>query len=197
MRDAVLAVNGKLNRAQFGKPVPVMEDDVGQIVVGIENKNGENRPGPIIPLNGEEYRRSLYVQVRRSRPLAVLDTFDLPTLDPNCTARNSSTATPQSLLLMNSDFVLENAKLLAERILKEAGTDEVAQVQRAWQLVFGRAATDAELDGAKRFFAEQRANFDSIANAEADPKKKPDPAEWSRTTFCQALLSSNEFLYVE
>ena len=197
MRDAVLAVNGKLNRAQFGKPVPVMEDDVGQIVVGIENKNGENRPGPIIPLNGEEYRRSLYVQVRRSRPLAVLDTFDLPTLDPNCTARNSSTATPQSLLLMNSDFVLENAKLLAERILKEAGTDEVAQVQRAWQLVFGRAASDAELDGAKRFFAEQRANFDSMANAEADPKKKPDPAEWSRTTFCQALLSSNEFLYVE
>ena len=38
-----------------------MEDEVGQIVVGIENKNGENRPGPIIPLHGEEYRRSVYI----------------------------------------------------------------------------------------------------------------------------------------
>lgn len=196
LRDAVLAVNGKLNLKQFGAPIPVMEDEVGQIVVGIENKNGENRPGPIIPLHGEEYRRSLYVQVRRSRPLAVLDTFDLPTLDPNCTSRNVSTATPQSLLLMNSDFVLENSKLLAERMSKDAGPDEAAQIQVAWQLVFNRAATDLELESAKKFLAEQHANFAATPVGKT-PTEKPDPALWARTTFCQALLSSNEFLYVE
>lgn len=197
VRDTILAVNGKLNLTQYGSPIPVMEDDVGQIVVGIENKNGENRPGPIIPMHGEEFRRSLYIQVRRSRPLAVLDTFDLPTLDPNCTARNVSTATPQSLLLMNSEFVLDNSKLLAERLLKDAGPDEAAQIQQAWQLIFNRAANPAELDGAKRFLAEQQANFAAVASAEKDPAKKPDPAVWARTTFCQALFSSNEFLYVD
>ena len=197
VRDTILAVNGKLNLRQFGSAVPVMEDDVGQIVVGIENKNGENRPGPIIPMHGEEYRRSVYVQVRRSRPLAMLDTFDLPTLDPNCTSRQVSTATPQSLMLMNSDFVLENAKLLAARLVAEAGADQTAQIQLAWQLVFNRAPTAEELQSAQLFFTEQVANFTAIPTTETDPAKKPDPLVWARTTFCQALFSSNEFLYVD
>lgn len=197
VRDTILAVNGKLNARQFGTPIPVMEDDVGQIVVGIENKNGENRPGPIIPMLGEEYRRSVYVQVRRSRPLAMLDTFDLPTLDPNCTSRNVSTATPQSLMLMNSDFVLENAKLLAARLLLEAGSDQAAQIQLAWKLTFNRPPTAEELQAAQNFFAEQVANFSAVPTTETDPAKKPDPLVWARTTFCQALFSSNEFLYVD
>lgn len=197
VRDTILAVNGKLNARQFGTPIPVMEDDVGQIVVGIENKNGENRPGPIIPMLGEEYRRSVYVQVRRSRPLAMLDTFDLPTLDPNCTSRNVSTATPQSLMLMNSDFVLENAKLLAARLLVEAGPDQAAQIQLAWKLTFNRPPTAEELQAAQSFFAEQIANFSAVPTTETDPAKKLDPLVWARTTFCQALFSSNEFLYVD
>lgn len=197
LRDTVLAVNGKLNLRQFGQPIPVMEDEVGQIVVGIENKNGENRPGPIIPMHGEEFRRSVYIQVRRSRPLGMLDTFDLPTLDPNCTSRNVSTATPQSLLLMNSDFVLENSKLLAERLVADAGADPAAQVQRAWQLAFNRAPTDSELQGALQFINEQVANFSAVPTTETDPAKKPDPQVWARSTFCQALFSSNEFLYVD
>lgn len=197
LRDAILAVNGKLNLKQFGKPVPVMEDEVGQIVVGIENKNGENRPGEILPLHGEEYRRSVYIQVRRSMPLGMLDTFDLPTLDPNCTSRNVSTATPQSLLLMNSDFVLENSKILAARLLAEAGADPAAQIQRAWQLAFNRAPADVELQAAQQFYTEQLANFTAVPTTETDPAKKPDPQVWARTTFCQALLSSNEFLYVD
>ena len=197
VRDTILAVNGKLNLRPFGPPIPVMEDDVGQIVVGIENKNGENRPGPIIPMLGEEYRRSVYVQVRRTRPLAMLDTFDLPTLDPNCTSRNVSTATPQSLMLMNSDFVLENAKLLAARLLAEAGADQAAQIELAWKLAFNRVPSPDELQAAQAFFAEQSANFAAVPTAETDPAKKPDPLVWARTTFCQALFSSNEFLYVD
>lgn len=197
VRDTVLAINGKLNVRQFGQPVPVMEDDVGQIVVGIENKNGENRPGPIIPLHGDEYRRSIYIQVRRSRPLAILDAFDLPTLDPNCTARNVSTATPQSLMFMNSEFTLDNSKALAERLIIDAGTDPTAQIQRAWQLLYQRVPTDRELVAAQHFLTEQAANFVASSAAETDPAKKPDPVVWARTTLCQALLSSNEFLYIE
>jgi hypothetical protein len=45
-----------------------------------------------------EFRRSIYVQVRRSMPLGVLEPFDLPQMTPNCEKRAASTAAPQSLL---------------------------------------------------------------------------------------------------
>ena len=90
VRDAVLAVSGMLDYQMAGKPVPVMADRTGQWVIGKENLNA-GRPGPVIEMEGQQYRRSLYVQVRRSRPLAVLEPFDLPELAPNCTKRPSST----------------------------------------------------------------------------------------------------------
>jgi hypothetical protein len=108
-----------------------------------------------------------------------------------------STATPQSLMLMNSDFVLENAKLLAARLVAEAGADQTAQIQLAWQLAFNRAPSSEEQQAAQDFFTEQIANFSAVPTKETDPAKKPDPLVWARTTFCQALFSSNEFLYVD
>lgn len=197
VRDAILAVNGTINHKLNGEPVPVMLDEDGQVVVGIENLNGENRPGPIIPLKGEEHRRSVYIQARRSRPLAVLDMFDLPTLDPNCTARNSSTVAPQSLLLMNSDYVLDSAKQLTERLNAEAGSDSTERIRCAWSLLFGRQPRDNELQSGVRFVEDERARLTTVAEMISDPKKKPDPNQWAWTAFCQALLGSNEFLYVD
>jgi len=197
VRDAILVANGTINHKLGGPAVPVMLDEDGQVVVGIENLNGENRPGPIIPLNGEEYRRSLYVQVRRSRPLAVLDMFDLPALDPNCTARNSSTVAPQSLLLMNSDFVLGAARQLADRLNVTSGADVNERIRLAWQLLFGRAPREDELQSASRFITDELARLTAAAEAISDPKQKPDPNQWAWTAFCQALFGSNEFLYVD
>ncbi|MFO0901674.1 MAG: PSD1 and planctomycete cytochrome C domain-containing protein [Pirellulales bacterium] len=195
LRDAVLAVNGMLNLKAYGPPIPVMEDDVGQIVIGIENKNGENRPGPIIPMHGEDYRRSLYVQVRRTRPLGVLDAFDLPTLEPNCTGRSQSTVAPQSLLLMNSDFALEQSAKLAHRLALDAGENRDAFIRNAFTTVFGRLPSADEMTKTRAFIARQ---IDAYA---AQPKEKPDQAidatMLALASFCQALLSSNEFLYVD
>lgn len=195
VRDALLATSGQFNDKLYGKPVPVMEDDVGQFIVGIENKDGEAKPGAKIPLHGEEFRRSVYVQVRRSRPLGVMEAFDLPTLEPNCTSRSTSTVAPQSLMLMNNEFTVDAARQLAARLAAEA--DPAARVQRAWWLAFGRAATDAEATAACRFIEQQTAALATAADAEPDPKKKADPAEWAWTTLCQSLLSANEFLYVD
>jgi hypothetical protein len=197
VRDSILAAGDQLNLRQFGAPVPVMEDEDGQVVVGIENLNGENRPGPILPMHGEDLRRSIYVQVRRSRPLAVLDMFDLPSLDPNCTARTPSTVAPQSLLLMNSDFVLGGSDVLAARLTRDAGTDPAAKIRLAWQLVYGRAPSEAESAAAQKFIAEQTLRLTESARTIADPKQQPNPEAAAWTTLCQALLSSNEFLYVD
>jgi hypothetical protein len=66
VRDSVLEVCGQLNRSMFGPPVPVMEDEVGQIVIVKEMLDGEGKPQMGSGLGGEEARRSLYVQARRS-----------------------------------------------------------------------------------------------------------------------------------
>ena len=121
VRDAVIAVSGQSNNAMFGEAVPVMEDGVGQIVLGKENLDGERKPIKGDGLGALENRRSVYIQVRRSRPLAVLETFDVPSVAPNCTQRADNVA-PQALLLMNSDFIVKYSQLFAKHI-QQAGGD--------------------------------------------------------------------------
>ena len=55
----------------FGEAVPVREDGVGQIVLGKENLDGERKPIKGDGIGAEEHRRSIYVQVKQSRPLAL------------------------------------------------------------------------------------------------------------------------------
>src|SRR5690606_18661016 len=79
LRDALLAVSGKLNPKVHGEPVPVMLTEEGQVVIGIDTMDTAGRQtGKYIPLNGEEFRRSIYVQIRRSRPLEMFAAFDAP-----------------------------------------------------------------------------------------------------------------------
>ena len=191
LRDAILAVSGKLNTKQFGKPVPVMEDGVGRIVLGRENLDGERKPTKAVDLEGEEFRRSIYVQVRRTRTLSMLSTFDAATLNPNCEKRSVSTATPQSLLLMNSDFAVTYAGYFAERILSENDNDLTAAATQAWRLAYGIRPNQSELEAATKFIDTIRQQL--TADGLAVDRRLPE----ATAVFCQALLSSNRFLYTE
>src|SRR6185295_5905419 len=151
LRDRILAATGVLNPKMFGPPVPVKEDTVGQVVVGVDAP----APGGEPPAAHEAFRRSLYVQVRRSQPLAMLHAFDLPVMETNCDRRTLSTVATQSLMLMNSDFILQQAGYFAGRIRKEAGGDPTRQVETAWQLAFSRAPEPRELERALAFLASQ------------------------------------------
>ncbi|MEQ2008615.1 MAG: PSD1 and planctomycete cytochrome C domain-containing protein, partial [Limisphaerales bacterium] len=204
LRDAQLFVSGKLNPKAGGAPVPIMTDETGQVVVGVNTDDTAGRPsGKFVSLGGEEFRRSLYVQMRRSKPLGLMETFDAPRMEPNCELRNASTVAPQSLALMNGEFALAQAKFFSERVAKEAGdsTDE-SKVSRAWQVAFSRRPNSTEMTDALDFLAKQRAHF--TANAPKSPPtakgKEPLPAnaeEHALTSLCQALLTANRFLYVE
>ena len=193
VRDALLAISAKLNPNLCGPPVPVMEDEVGQIVIGKENLDGERKPGQAVPLHGEEFRRSVYVQVRRSRPLGVLDTFDNPAMAPNCEQRNASNVAPQSLLFMNSNLVVEYSEYFADRVIHDAGADRNEQVRLAWQLALASVPSDREIAAAVEFLQRQEQSF-----RDSPTKPKESTAEsLALASFCQALLSSNRFLYVE
>lgn len=205
LRDSMLAAGGLLNERRSGPPVPVMADIVGQWVIGKENLNA-GRPGPVLPMKTEEFRKTIFVQWRRSRPLTVLDTFDLPKMEPNCERRNSSTVAPQSLFLMNSDFIIKMAEHFAARVRREAGTNTGEQVRRAWRIAYARSPEDDELSGALEFLDAQTQEFASTT-VETEPvtnlfdpkakKVKREPAELALANLCQLLLSSNEFLYID
>ena len=140
LRDVILQTVGKLNPRMSGEPVPVMEDEVGRIILGRENLDGERKPTNPIPLLGEEFRRSVYIQVRRTRPLGVLEVFDLPELAPNCTERASSNVATQSLMLMNSDFIVAMSQAMADRLIGDRPDAPAEQLQRGWELAFGSPA---------------------------------------------------------
>jgi hypothetical protein len=193
VRDAVLAISGQLSDVMFGPPVPVMEDDVGQIIIGRENLDGERKPGQAVSLGGEEYRRGLYVQVRRSRPLGLLETFDAPVMSPNCESRNFSTVASQSLVFMNSAFIIDAADHFARRLEHEAGSSARDRIARGWLLAFGRTPTESEAAEAEAFLGRQaaalRAGSPAVEAASLDHQ--------ALASFCQALFSANGFLYID
>jgi hypothetical protein len=205
LRDSMLAAGGLLNDRRAGAPVPVMADIVGQWIIGKENLNA-GRPGPVIPLKTEEFRKTIFVQWRRSRPLTVLDTFDLPKMEPNCERRNSSTVATQSLFLMNSKFIVQMAEHFAARVRLEVGKNSGEQVRHAWRIAFARSANDGEINEALVFLYDQTEQFKAKPVETApvtnrfDPKAKKvkrDAAELALANLCQLLLSSNEFLYID
>ena len=178
LRDAVLAVSGQLNRDMFGAPVPVSTDEGGLVAVG----------GGKISTNKLELKRSLYVQVRRTQPVAMLESFDQPFMEPNCTRRISSTVPTQSLAMLNSAFVVSQSEAFAQRLPQ---TDLKTAAQRAWKEAFGR---DLPADDAKRlndFVAAQQQHFAAKLKDQTKANQK------ALATLCQVLFAANEFLYVD
>jgi hypothetical protein len=203
IRDSLLTVSGALNDRMFGPPVPVREDAVGQIVVGIDRKQGDNKMPVEVAMGGEEFRRSVYVEVRRSKPLAFLNSFDAPVMEVNCERRSSSTVAPQSLMLMNSEFALQQAQLFADRLRRDAGPFRESQIERAWRLAFLRAPSRDEFQSALQFLDQQTSKIKALAAAQPEPAPKgaapsaTPPEDQAMRSLCQTLLSSNEFLYLD
>jgi hypothetical protein len=196
VRDSVLAASGLLNLQQHGEPVPVTVDEVGQVIVGLDNRDSAGRPeGNRKSLGADEFRRSVYVQVRRSQPLSMLETFDAATLAPNCELRTRSTVAPQSLLMMNSDFALAQSQAMAERIVKMA-KDAPARIRLAWRLILASEPGESQLAAAAAFLAAQEREI-AAQPPPSDKTPMPEPPIRALAALCQALFSSNAFLYVD
>jgi len=192
-RDAVLAVSGLLNNKMHGPGIPVMEDGVGQFVLGIEKLDGERINKATGNLGGEEHRRSVYIEVRRTRPLAVLATFDIATNAPNCTKRASSNVAPQSLLIMNSDFMIEYSQAFAGHIIKQSNDSLEDQIQLAWKTTYAELPSTENLQALLIFMDTQIKQF-KTEDADLDDQVAHRKAF---EVLCQALLGSNQFLYID
>jgi mono/diheme cytochrome c family protein len=137
IRDSILAVSGALNRKMGGPAVfPQLPPEVLK-----QMKHGiwENQPdGP------ETWRRSVYVYRKRGLPFPFFEIFDLPDQNVSCGMRNVSTVPTQALTLLNSEFVVTQAKRFAQRIREWAGPDKRRQAEVGYELALARAPTEEE-----------------------------------------------------
>lgn len=164
IRDAMLALTGQLNPTVGG----VSYKDFRPY----ENKGGQfYEPQDFV---GAEFnRRSVYRMWARGGKNPLLDTFDCP--DPStATPKRGATTTPlQALSLLNNSFTLRMADDLAARVQRDAGEDKSKQVSWAFELVYGRPATAAEVSSSL-----------------------PLVEKHGLAPFCRVLLNTNGFLYV-
>ena len=173
LRDAMLAVSGSLDRRFGGPYVPTQRDAAGAIIVAADQDGAD--------------RRSLYLQQRRTQTLSFLGVFDSPSIVFNCVKRPTSTVPLQSLSLLNSRFLVEQAAGFAERILRDEPDDQQRRIRRAFVLATAREPTPPELSAAEQFLVTQ---CELYAGAD-DAQRKT----WS--DLCQMILASSAFLYVE
>jgi len=178
LRDAFLFVAGQLNeKNRGGKP-----DGIKGRADGLVS----------IPRGANGWRRSVYVQQRRTEMPTFLTTFDLPRMEPNCIDRPQSTVAPQALHLLNDATVHEIAGHFAERVLTEAG-NETAQLTRAHWLAFSRAPSKAELQLTTAALHQLKAKW----KTDLGDKAKPDVLhQKALTNICRALMNASEFQYV-
>ena len=203
LRDSLLALSGRLNPKIGGAPVPVMFNEEGQVVIGIDTTDTAGRPtGKYLAMNGEEFRRSIYVQARRSRPLEMFATFDAPIMEPSCDVRSVTTVSPQSLLLMNSSIMRVHAQQFAQRVQTEGGKELADQIRLAWRLVHGKAPSESDVQQSVEFVQAQtefyKANPTPLEVQIGTPSKTPgEPGFLGLTALCHALMSGNALLYVD
>jgi hypothetical protein len=163
IRDLILAVSGKLDLRMGGPGFSVFAPNDNYVRVYAPRKEF----GP------EEWRRMVYATVVRQRPDGVFGAFDCPDGGQIAPKRTRSTTPLQALNLLNSEFVMQQASFLAERLQRAAGSDSPDQVRLAFSLAFNRDPQVEELAAATRFVREQ-----------------------GLRALCRVLFNANEFIYV-
>ncbi len=183
IRDSILLVSGKLNPEMYGPGIyPRIDPDI---------INTGSRPRWPLDAkdNHETFRRSIYIFVKRSVLLPMLEVFDCPVTSVSAPNRATSIVSPQALALMNNQFILEQAGFIAERVIREAGTECDKQIIKAYEIALNRKPSPKELDWSLNFVKAQSDGYTK--------KNESKPTEAALRDFCHAMLNLNEFLYID
>jgi hypothetical protein len=176
VRDSILSVSGKLNRTQGG---PGFKPRIRAELLDASQRN----KWPVIKVEAKEHwRRSVYIYVKRQLLMPSLELFDAPTTTDSCALRMQSTVPTQALVLMNDEFVEDQAGYLARRAMAEAGDGLPGIVDRLFMLTLSRKPTTKRLEQALAFL-QSREEVSDRPTALRD--------------LSQVLLNSSEFIYIE
>jgi hypothetical protein len=174
IRDQLLVISGRIDRQQFGRGPKV------HITPFMRSNRSPSGSGP---MDGAG-RRSIYVEVRRNHLESMLMAFDKPTPFTTMGRRTVSNSPAQPLIMLNNEFVHQQAALWADTLLKTANANAGELVSLAYRQAFAREPEPWESGVAVEFLEQQQKLVDS------DSLKQP------LADLCHTLFNVKEFIFV-
>lgn len=173
VRDNALAIAGMLNLKQFGPPIRPPQPD------GLWAKVGGQQYDYVVSPGDEQYRRGIYVVIKRASPYPSFVNFDA-TSRPACRVKRTRSNTPlQALTLLNDPVYVQAARAFAARIMHDAATSDLdAQLDYAFRAAVSRQPT-----------ATEQATLHKLYDAELSATGQPGEAWFS---IASALLNLDE-----
>ncbi len=176
IRDTMLQVAGNLDASRGGPSLPLTAQNIHTIAPFFLEDD-------TVIEDHIKNRRTVYQPVMRNSqmaPVDILNLFDFKDPDQVIGTRIPTVVPTQTLYLLNSPFVKEQAGLLAARLLNDKSLDDAGRVSQLMLAALNRPATERDIEQARRFIADARRGT-TVDSA------------WAR--YCHAILVSSEFLY--
>ena len=193
LRDNALFVSGLINLTMGGRGVnPYQPPNIWEPVgfTGSNTANYRQDHGPAL------YRRSIYVFLKRTAPPPFMTTFDAPSRESFCAARERSNTPLQALQLMNDVQQFEAARALAERLLTQGGLTPPDRIAFGYRVVLARRPAAEEIAIVQDMFQKHLTKYrqnpqaarQAIHNGESSPKSGLPDAEFAAYTLVANLL---------
>ena len=173
IRDSLLMLGGKLD-LQRPEASPVLG-----YKRGIDIGRAKGRGMAMGDFAFETDKRTIYVPIVRNNLSPMFEVFDFPEPSETKGRRDVTTVPTQALFMMNSPFVMAQAKNAAKRLLDLALASDDARIRRVYLEALGRSPTAVEV----------KKSSDYIQSL----SETPAVDAWGR--FYQALFQSAEFRY--
>lgn len=177
IRDAMLVSSGSMD---FKRPEKsfVAKYKIGQQV---------NRGVDVALSKTKTNLRSVYLPVARNAVHESLQVFDFAEPSIIVGNRENTTVPSQSLYLLNNSFVIEQSEKLANRVLQSGQNDMEGRIRLAYEITLSRKPTANELQRAAKY-------INRFLEKASKSSAQKESVVW--TTFCQTLLASAEFRYL-
>jgi hypothetical protein len=193
IRDSALRVAGLLNPAVGGPSVfPPLPDGMPRPRGGWEYSADPN----------DDYRRSIYIFVRRNARYPMLEVMDMPDTHETCDRRDTTITAPQALAYLNSSETMKWSQWLAGRVLSDAGVDRNRQLDNLYQLAYSRHPDGWEKDSGLTFLDRQskiiekrKEAGEEIALPAVMPAEMSEAEGAALVDLCHTVLNSNEFVF--
>ena len=211
LRDSLLFVSGRMSFASGGVPDAVSVNRDGLVSVypsyttppsdeaspkqtsngnpAADNSVGESSRNLEQSRTESYWRRSIYLQYRRTEIATLMDTFDYPQMGPNCLDRPVSTVSPQALMLLNDKHVHDLSLSFANRIISIIESSKLddqnrTRVDLVYQIALSRPANQTELE------------LGDMTLSKLELAWHGDKTQ-ALATYCHTIFNTAAFLYLD
>ncbi|MXZ36115.1 MAG: DUF1553 domain-containing protein, partial [Acidobacteria bacterium] len=190
--DSLHAVAGNLNPAMGGRPAipPLSKVEMSSLRIKPWWAVSED------PAAGR--RRGVYILARRNFTFPMFDKFDVPNSSVSCAGREVTTVAPQALWSLNNDASFRQARVLADRLVREAGASPADQVDLAWRLVLARPPSAEERQEAITLLSRlASSNGSQASHASGEDTEAATRHRDALTQLCLTMFNLSEFFYID